>query len=66
MRLQNRSDLWEAVKTSWYAIPLSICHKLVNSMPKRLIEVKKNKGHAIHTILGNTYNIRTYNIRQFL
>ena len=42
----NKRDLWEVVKTSWYAIPLSTCHKLVNSMPKRLIEVKKNKGHA--------------------
>ena len=41
---RNKRDLWEAVKT-WYAIPLSTCHKLVNSMPKRLIEVKK-KGHA--------------------
>ena len=39
----NKKDLWEIVKTAWYAIPVSACQKLVSIMPKTFSAVKKKK-----------------------
>lgn len=47
-RPSNKQELWEAVKAAWESIPVNVCQKLVNSMPKRCRAVLKNRGHAIN------------------
>jgi len=43
-RLKNANELWEDCKETWSSITPDVCLKLVESMPKRLAEVIKNKG----------------------
>lgn len=43
---KNADELWTVVQTSWAAIPISRCQKLVDSMPKRCAAVIKNKSYA--------------------
>jgi transposase len=40
-------ELWERVQAEWNAIPPEYCRKLVESMPKRMSQVLKQKGGAI-------------------
>jgi transposase len=37
-------ELWERVEKEWDKIPVDICTKLIESMPKRIAEVLKAKG----------------------
>ena len=37
-------ELWERVEKEWEAIPQSVCRALVESMPRRVAAVIKNKG----------------------
>lgn len=43
---RNKTELWAAVKNAWYSIPPQRCMKLVDSMPRRLQQVLKNKGYS--------------------
>jgi transposase len=37
-------ELWEHVEAEWNAIPVDVCVKLIESMPKRVAEVIRAKG----------------------
>ena len=39
------TELWHRVEKEWEAIPLSVCQKLIESMPGRVAAVLKAKGH---------------------
>lgn len=40
----NADELWAAIETVWKDIPIAFCEKLASSVPRRLVEVIKNKG----------------------
>lgn len=44
-RISNKEDLKNALKEEWAKITPEFCKKLVSSMPRRLIAVKKAKGY---------------------
>ena len=39
------TELWQRAEKEWEAIPLSVCQKLIESMPGRVAVVLKAKGH---------------------
>ena len=39
------TELWQRAEKEWEAIPLSVCQKLIESMPGRVAAVLKAKGH---------------------
>lgn len=41
---KNKEELWRILKHEWDGIGRDVTSKLVDSMPKRLEEVLKNKG----------------------
>lgn len=41
---ENVNELWDLIEHAWYTTFPDVCRKLVNSMPRRLAEVIKNKG----------------------
>lgn len=41
---QNKHQLWSAIERAWNAIPVETCRKLIDSMPRRIHAVIKNKG----------------------
>ncbi len=43
-RPNNADDLKAAIKETWASIPPQQCHKLINSMPRRIEAVIKEKG----------------------
>ena len=43
---QNPNKLYQAIKETWSAIPISILEHLISSMPKIWPEVLKNRGYA--------------------
>jgi hypothetical protein len=43
-RFDTRDELWEEVNKEWKAIPLDTLINLVDSMPRRMLEVIKAKG----------------------
>ncbi len=43
----SEDELWEAIQQEWEAIPISTINKLVNTMPRRIALVKRNKGFGI-------------------
>lgn len=43
----NKNELWLAVKDAWESVPISLCRRLVESLPKRCDDVLKNKGFTI-------------------
>jgi len=43
-RMKNTTELWEDCQKTWATITPDLCMKLVESMPRRLAEVIKNKG----------------------
>lgn len=44
---KNKKELWQSVRMAWESISLEACQRLVDSMPKRMSGIIKNKGHAI-------------------
>ena len=40
----TQDALWEVISESWNNIKLEVIHKLVESMPQRVMEVLKGKG----------------------
>ena len=43
-RCSNLDLLWEQVQKAWYATPVEVCKKLVNSMDRRCADVLRNNG----------------------
>lgn len=41
---RNQDELWNAIQKAWYAIPVEMCRKLVDSMQRRCEAVLKSKG----------------------
>ena len=37
-------DLWERLEETWHKLDISLCQKLVESMPSRVAAVIKAKG----------------------
>ncbi len=46
-RPQNLTELEAYCKEEWAGIPQEVCEQYVATYQKRLMEVTKNKGHAI-------------------
>ena len=42
---KNKKELFDLLKKEWYKIDLNIINKLIESMPRRVIAVLKNKGN---------------------
>lgn len=40
----NTDDLWLAVQQAWNSIPLATIQTLIDSLPKRIKEIRKNHG----------------------
>lgn len=43
---RTKEELWQQVQAAWYGIPQSTCQALVDSMPRRVRAVLRNRGHA--------------------
>jgi len=41
---QNSKQLWERTRSAWMSIPVERCQQLVDSMPRRVRAILKNKG----------------------
>lgn len=42
---RNKNDLKQSILLEWYGTDNNYCQKLINSMPDRMLECVKNKGH---------------------
>jgi transposase len=42
----NADEMWKEIQNIWYNIPSGICRNLVDSMPRRLANILRMKGHA--------------------
>lgn len=47
-QINNKQDLWNAIKDVWDKIPIEHCRNLIHSMPKRVEAVHKVNGRNIH------------------
>lgn len=43
---KNKEELWARIQKAWYAIPVNTCRTLVESMPRRVRAVIRNKGYT--------------------
>lgn len=46
LKSKNKEELWSKIQEAWYAIPVSTCRNLVESMPRRVREVIRNNGYT--------------------
>lgn len=44
---KNTTELWEAIKSAWHALPLETFQNLYDSIPGRMIKVLEEKGERI-------------------
>lgn len=44
--LQNNDELFQMVQQSWNSISVQTCQHLIQSLPRRLDNVVKNKGYS--------------------
>ncbi|CAB4375557.1 unnamed protein product [Rhizophagus irregularis] len=42
--ITNKTSLWEKIQTSWNNIETEVCTKLIETMPRRIEDVIKQKG----------------------
>ena len=45
-RPPNAEEMWSEVQNIWYNIPCTICHNLVDPMPRGVAKILKMKGIA--------------------
>ena len=46
VQTKNKDDLWTQIQQAWYAIPVTTCRDLVESMPRRVQAVIASNGYT--------------------
>ena len=42
----KREEMWDRVCDAWYSVATSVLEELYNSMPRKIADLYKTKGHA--------------------